>query len=159
MVSYAPLLAHVEAWQWRPDLIWFDNLTTIGTPNYYVQKLFSVNGGTEIVLVTSNGQPLTGQDGIYASSSIDRKAGKLYIKVVNTTDQSKPLTLSLGALPYQKIAVKEVLRSGNKEDFNSVKNPALISPVRSTVTLSGRKINTTAEPLSLTVYVIDFRTR
>ena len=41
MASYAPLLAHVDAWQWRPDLIWFDNLTTIGTPNYYVQKFFS----------------------------------------------------------------------------------------------------------------------
>jgi len=34
MASYAPLLAHVEAWQWRPDLIWFDNLNSIGTLNY-----------------------------------------------------------------------------------------------------------------------------
>jgi alpha-N-arabinofuranosidase len=25
MASYAPLFAHVDAWQWRPDLIWFDN--------------------------------------------------------------------------------------------------------------------------------------
>ena len=26
--SYAPLFAHVEGWQWRPDLIWFDNLSS-----------------------------------------------------------------------------------------------------------------------------------
>ena len=38
MASYAPLLAHVDAWQWTPDLIWFDNLRSYGTPNYYVQS-------------------------------------------------------------------------------------------------------------------------
>jgi alpha-N-arabinofuranosidase len=47
MASYAPLLAHVDAWQWRPDLIWFDNLNCIGTPNYYVQKLFSTHMGSQ----------------------------------------------------------------------------------------------------------------
>jgi alpha-N-arabinofuranosidase len=36
MASYAPLLANVEAWQWKPDAIWFDNLHSYGTPNYYV---------------------------------------------------------------------------------------------------------------------------
>jgi alpha-L-arabinofuranosidase len=45
MCSYAPLFAHVDAWQWRPDLIWFDNLSVVATPNYYVQKLFSNNKG------------------------------------------------------------------------------------------------------------------
>src|SRR5262249_28110279 len=41
MTSYAPLFAHIDAWQWRPDLIWFDNTRSFGTPNYYVQKMFS----------------------------------------------------------------------------------------------------------------------
>ncbi|HKZ38561.1 MAG TPA: alpha-L-arabinofuranosidase C-terminal domain-containing protein, partial [Chryseolinea sp.] len=35
MASYAPLFAHAEGWQWTPDLIWFDNLRSYGTPNYY----------------------------------------------------------------------------------------------------------------------------
>ncbi len=26
MATYAPLLAHKEGWQWRPDMIWFDNM-------------------------------------------------------------------------------------------------------------------------------------
>ncbi len=46
MSSYAPLFGHVEAWQWTPNMIWFDNLRSYGTPNYYVQKMFSVNRGT-----------------------------------------------------------------------------------------------------------------
>ena len=40
MSSYAPLFAHVDAWQWTPDLIWCDNLNIYGTPSYYVQKMF-----------------------------------------------------------------------------------------------------------------------
>lgn len=43
MSSYAPLFGHEKAWQWRPNLIWFDNLTSYATPNYYVQQLFSCN--------------------------------------------------------------------------------------------------------------------
>ena len=43
MATYAPLLAHVDAWQWRPDLIWFDNLRVMRTPNYYVQKIYGHN--------------------------------------------------------------------------------------------------------------------
>jgi len=42
MASYAPLFAHVDAWQWTPNLIWFDNLASFGTPSYYAQQLFSV---------------------------------------------------------------------------------------------------------------------
>ena len=49
MASYAPLFAHADGWQWTPDLIWFDNLDYDGTPNYYVQKLFSNNKGTNVV--------------------------------------------------------------------------------------------------------------
>ena len=45
MTSYAPLFAHTDAWQWAPDLIWYDNLQSYGTPSYYVQQLFSVNNG------------------------------------------------------------------------------------------------------------------
>ena len=29
MASYAPLFAHEDAWQWPPNLIWFDNLRVI----------------------------------------------------------------------------------------------------------------------------------
>ncbi|HLP76430.1 MAG TPA: alpha-L-arabinofuranosidase C-terminal domain-containing protein, partial [Candidatus Paceibacterota bacterium] len=49
MASYAPLFAHVDAWQWNPDLIWMDNLRVMGTPDYYVQQMFSRNRG-DVVL-------------------------------------------------------------------------------------------------------------
>ena len=85
MASYAPLFAHVDGWQWRPDMIWVDNLQTIGTPNYYVQQLFSLNKGTNVVPVLENGQPLTGKDSLYASSTIDKKTNELIVKLVNVS--------------------------------------------------------------------------
>ena len=53
MASYAPLFAHVDAWQWTPDLIWVDNLRALATPNYYVQQLFARNRGDVVLPVTN----------------------------------------------------------------------------------------------------------
>jgi alpha-L-arabinofuranosidase len=55
MASYAPLFAHVDGWQWTPNLIWVDNLRIYGTPNYYVQQLFTLNRGDAILPVELNG--------------------------------------------------------------------------------------------------------
>jgi alpha-L-arabinofuranosidase len=45
LASYAPLLAKQGHTQWRPDLIYFDNVSITPSINYYVQQLFSVNQG------------------------------------------------------------------------------------------------------------------
>ncbi len=58
MASYAPLFAHVEGWQWTPNLIWTDNLRVYGTPNYYVQQLFSLNRGDVVLPVSLAGVEL-----------------------------------------------------------------------------------------------------
>ncbi len=52
MASYAPLMAHVKAWRWTPDAIWFDNLRAYGAPNFYVQSVYANNVGTRVVPVT-----------------------------------------------------------------------------------------------------------
>ncbi len=52
MSSYAPLFAKAGAFQWRPDLIWFDNTRVYGTPSYYVQELFSRNRPDAVLPLT-----------------------------------------------------------------------------------------------------------
>lgn len=49
MASYAPLFAKENMTQWTPDLIWFNNSEVYGTPNYYVQQMFSQNRGDVIL--------------------------------------------------------------------------------------------------------------
>src|SRR5690606_21034479 len=58
LASYAPLFGHVDAWQWTPNLIWVDNLRVYGTPNYYVQQLFSLNRGDVVLPVQISGAQL-----------------------------------------------------------------------------------------------------
>lgn len=57
MASYAPLFAHIDGWQWTPNLIWTDNLRIHGTPNYYVQQMFMHHRGDVVLPVK-----LTGDD-------------------------------------------------------------------------------------------------
>lgn len=60
LATYAPLFAHVDAWQWNPDLIWFDNLRMMRTPNYYVQQMYGMNAGTDVLNLQMDGKPRDG---------------------------------------------------------------------------------------------------
>lgn len=43
MTSYAPLFAREGNVQWAPDLIWFNNTKSYGTPSYHVQAMYGQN--------------------------------------------------------------------------------------------------------------------
>ena len=49
LACYAPLFANVDYINWSPDMIWFDNHRSFGTPNYYVQQMFMVNQPDKVV--------------------------------------------------------------------------------------------------------------
>ncbi|MFJ2555709.1 MULTISPECIES: alpha-L-arabinofuranosidase C-terminal domain-containing protein [unclassified Streptomyces] len=57
LASYAPLLAHTGAVQWRPDMIWFDNTRSWGSTSYETQKLFMTNVGDRVVPSTASATP------------------------------------------------------------------------------------------------------
>jgi len=61
LASYAPLLAKRGHTQWRPDLIYFDNVSVTPSINYYVQQLFSENSG-DTYLPTGIRFPETGEE-------------------------------------------------------------------------------------------------
>jgi alpha-N-arabinofuranosidase len=152
MVSYAPLLAHVDAWQWTPDLIWFNNLTSYGTANYYVQKLFSTNKGTEALTILLDNKPLTGQLGLYASAVIDKKSGEVILKIVNATPDLIGNTIILEtSKKVNSKAVCTVLKHERLDAVNTIDNPEVIKPFDKEVTLKGKKIEISADPYSLTI--------
>lgn len=133
MTSYAPLFAHVNRWQWTPDLIWFDNLTSYGTANYYVQKLFSTNVGTHTLPIKRNGENVTGQGGLYAAASKDAETGDIIVKVVNVLSGSQPLNINLNGLNGDATAKMISLENSNLELFNTIETPDAISPSESEI--------------------------
>jgi alpha-N-arabinofuranosidase len=155
LCSYAPLLAHVDGWQWTPDLIWFDNLRSFGTANYYVQKLYSNNKGTQVLSMLADGKPLTGQNGLYASAAFDQKTNEVILKLVNSTDKIQHQNIALDS--KKKISQKAIvitLKSGNLEDVNSLDKPKNVFPAEKELQLKGKIVSAELEPYSFSVIKI-----
>jgi alpha-N-arabinofuranosidase len=152
MASYAPLFAHVDGWQWTPDLIWVNNLQSYGTPDYYVQKLYSLNKGTRVVPITLNNDALAGQDSLYASACIDEKTNDLIIKLVNASmlPQTESILLD-GVKGVASQGRLTVLKSDDLFRVNSFGRPQNIAPAESSLPIRGKKISLSAAPYSFTV--------
>jgi alpha-N-arabinofuranosidase len=153
MASYAPLLAHVDAWQWRPDLIWFDNLRSFGTPSYYVQKLFSASCGRTVLPAKFDGPA----DGLFACASRADNCDVI-LKAVNMRPTAVRLPVKLdgiGAVPGTGAA--QVLACPDLKAENSLREPAKVAPVTSTLTGLAAQFERELPPHSLTVIRIHTR--
>lgn len=157
MCSYAPLLAHVDAWQWRPDLIWFDNLRSVVTPNYYVQKLFSTNKGTDVVRILQDGNAITGKDSMYASAVIDKQQGQLIIKIVNSSSSPQNIDIHItGVKTAKKNGMMQVLAANDLYSYNKLSELDKLAPVEKTFLLRSNKIAEQLLPYSLSIIKIPY---
>ncbi|MDG1763493.1 MAG: alpha-L-arabinofuranosidase C-terminal domain-containing protein [Flavobacteriaceae bacterium] len=127
MTSYAPLMAHTEGWQWKTDLIWFNNLTSYGTPSYYVQKMYGQNAGTQLLHTVLNGEKAIGQENLYASSVFDEKTNEIIVKVVNTNTNTNKIKIDLKGRSVEPQIVTETLAYPELDAVNSIAFPSKIS--------------------------------
>jgi alpha-L-arabinofuranosidase len=151
LTSYAPLFAHEEGWQWTPDLIWFNNLESFGTPNYYVQKLFATNKGTDLLSITDNGKTIIGQNDLFASAVKDVNTKEVIVKIVNTSAKAQDLSIDLKGSKLQSKGTIITLASSDLNDENSFANPKKLSPKESDYTLKGEKAPLKVPAYSVTV--------
>ena len=157
MATYAPLFAHVEGWQWRPDLIWYDNQRSVRTCSYYVQQLYSHYKGTHVLQTTMDGRVGAGdadQRGLSASAVSDDKTGSIYIKVANTGDEAQPLSITLKGAKRLSEASVITLSSTDTDAENTLDNPAAVIPQKRAATLSGNVVTDTIQPKTFAVYVV-----
>jgi alpha-L-arabinofuranosidase len=158
MATYAPLFAHVEGWQWRPDMIWFDNLRSVKTCSYYVQQLYSHNKGTNVLPLTMAGQPVSGQegqDGLFASAVWDKDANTYIVKVINVGDKAQPITLNFTGLKKNTTLTNGkviTFHTGDLLKDNTVDAPNTIIPVESGIAIDGNVLNTQIGPKTFCVY-------
>ena len=158
MSSYAPLFGHVDAWQWTPNLIWFDNLRSYGTPNYYVQKMFAVNQGTRTLPVLFNGETKNGREELYTSASLDDRSGEVILKVINTGSAAKEVRITLaGVKRAAKAGTAFVLQSGDLKAENSLDQPTKIAPVERPLPAAGADFVYTLAAYSFTVLRVPTR--
>lgn len=155
LATYAPLFAHVDAWQWRPDLIWFDNLSVVKTPNYYVQQLYGKNPGTHVLPLSMDNEPVAGQKDLYATAALDRNTNELIIKVANTGMQHKRIKMNLKGLSAGKHkATLTLLHDYDLEAKNTIACPERVKPQESVLEVETPEWNVTLRPFSFSVYRI-----
>lgn len=157
LCSYAPLMAHEDAWQWTPDMIWFNNLEAFGSANYYVQKLFSLNKGTDLLSITKDGQPLTGQNSLYASAVKDVNSKEIIVKLVNTAATAQEVTVDLKGSKLLSKGSIITLTSPNLQDENTFASPKKISPTESEYNLKGEKAQLNLPAYSVIVLKIKMK--
>ena len=153
MASYAPLFAHVDGWQWTPNLIWFDNLRSYGTPDYYVQQLFSVNRGDVVLPVKVDGGPAASdKPTLFASATRDDKSGEIILKVVNVA--TTPASVDIQVPGIAKLAPTATLITLTGErltDENSLTEPKKVAPVQSSLSGVSPAFTCVFKPISMTV--------
>ena len=162
MATYAPLFAHVEGWQWRPDMIWFDNLNSVRTVSYYVQQLFATHKGTNVLSLTMNKKPVTGaegQNGLFASAVCDKNKNEIIVKVANTSDKKQPLSLIFNGLKKKEVlsgarCIK--LSSADMDKDNTIENPLAIIPQETSLDVDGHTLNVDLEPATFAVYILNY---
>jgi alpha-L-arabinofuranosidase len=154
MASYAPLFAHVEGWQWKPDLIWVNNLKTMGTPNYFVQKLFATNSGSYTVpMIYKNQLPAAGEDSLYATASVDKKSQEIIIKIINTSGKEQVSEINIDGVKKIPVSANLIVLQNNSLDAeNNFDSILEVAPKEDVINTSGKEIKLALKPYSL--YII-----
>ena len=150
--TYAPLFAHVEGWQWRPDLIWFDNLTSVRSANYYVQQLYGLNKGTNVLKLTENGKAVEGKDGLYATACYDKNTKSYIVKIANTSNEEKDITVTFNGLKKLNAGKLTLLHADDIQAENKIDNKNAVVPVTSDVEANGNVLNVKMKANSFAVY-------
>lgn len=153
LATYAPLFAHVDAWQWNPDLIWFDNLRMMRTPNYYVQQMYGMNAGTDVLSLQMDGQPVTGQDSLYASATLDAHTGEVILKLVNASSAPADVQIDFNGLKKKQLVSGSCtyLQNGDWKAKNTLDEEAIVPRVRP-VQVDAQSLNVELQPRSFGVY-------
>lgn len=159
MATYAPLFAHVEGWQWRPDMIWYDNNNSVRTASYYVQQLFSENKGTNVVPLTMDKKNVTGaegQNGLFASAVYDKDRKEYIVKVANTSSEPQELNIKLAGLKKKDVitgVTAQTLSTKDLDSENTLEEPNKIVPSMKKFAMEEKADWTTViEPNTFSVY-------
>lgn len=162
MATYAPLFAHVDAWQWRPDMIWFDNLRSMPTSSYYVQQMYATNKGSNVLPITLNGRPVAGekgQHGLYASATLDTETNQIIIKLVNTSKKNEKINIDITGLKKGQTldGGKAIILTADLEAENTLDEPDIVEPIETRVLASGTRFETEITSSTFAVYRLNLK--
>ncbi len=153
MQCYAPLFVNVNpgAYQWRPDMIGYNALTSFGSPSYYAYRMFSQNYGNEILKATLAGAALP------CSVTKDSKRGVIFVKVINPQSTPQPLKLAIQGVRALKSTATATILTAAPDETNSINDPNKVVPVTAKVKGVKPEFSYTLPANSITVLKLESR--
>ena len=153
MTSYAPLFAKKTNTNWNPDMIYFDNERPYLTCSYYVQQLFGQSSGQyyygDCVHFEGDAKGVEQpQEGVHYGQSVilNVKTRKLYVKLVNASDEKKEAEIDLSRFGIKKLAKKTVITGSANDENNYEKQP--IAPKTETIKAK-KKFDVDVDPYTM----------
>jgi alpha-L-arabinofuranosidase len=105
-----------------------------------------------VVPVVEQNKPLTGQDSLYASATVDRNSKEVIVKLVNASGKAQQRDISIeGVARLAKNVAITVLESAQLDDVNSLNYPEKVAPKESSLELKGKKVPVSLQPYSFTI--------
>ncbi len=181
MHCYAPLFVNVSrisgnnrSMQWPSDLIGYDALNSYGSPSYYVQKMFSLQHGDQVLATKAENLPTyqwiqasrrnSGQTrtnevkSIFYSATRDTQHHKIIVKIVNRADTAQAVHIDItGVNSVANRGTATVLKAANRNETNTSKDPQHVLPVTEKVKKLGASFTRVYPPCSITILELDAR--
>lgn len=149
MTCYAPLLARINYAVWNPDLIWFDDKESYGTPSYYVQQLYGNHLGDYNVVYSHSEEEFPVQ------VSYDETRKEIILRMVNLTDKEKNMDVVLDEawdISESELRINEI---GNEElaAYNQIGKELIVpKETRTVLEQKNHRISLHAKPYSFVTY-------
>lgn len=148
MASYAPMLAKKGFTQWTTDMIFFDNVNIVPTPNYYVQKMFMNNPGDYYFgnVFTKS----TDDETLATSCVLDSKNKTVILKIVNAGTEVQNIKVNLSQFGKLNSSADLTILKGDPDDENTFENKNKIVPSNRSFDVS-KKFSYEVPAMSVTV--------
>lgn len=159
MATYAPLFAHVKGWQWRPDLIWFDNMRSMRSCSYYVQQLYGHYKGDNVLSLSMDKKAVAGQEGqngLFATACYDKSRDAVIIKIANTSDKVQDIDLNFTGkskdLKNGFSSAELITLKAGLDDENTLDKPNTVMPTTISIDAANRKVSIPAKCFQVYVF-------
>ncbi len=130
LASYAPLFARYGYSQWSPNMIWFNDMESYATTDYYVQYLYSNNNGDYTL---QNEMNVESDYRIYQTTCFDEETGDIIIKLVNRYKKEMPIDISL---PYEVREAEEITLSSDTLSATNTFGNEVVAPVSKEISVA-----------------------
>ncbi|KAL8718435.1 MAG: hypothetical protein Q9225_004434 [Loekoesia sp. 1 TL-2023] len=123
--TFAPSLGNMNAFQWKPNLITFDADPehTVRSVSYHLQKLFNSYRGTHTLQVSNTQGDF---NPMFWVATIDEVRNAVYLKMVNTLNQSVPLRVDLHTAYHGVNGT--IISDRNASRYNHLGEPNAVVP-------------------------------